>query len=103
MKVCKKNHEPIVFLEEEISCPLCGTLDALKHNLDIIQDMHDTALRREDYIALIESQNESLRTTHRIDATTAPLPFVTENWTIITSTLPTVKPTKKRTTKKTKK
>ena len=74
MKICKGNkkspHEQIAYSDVEldemyevaypVGCPLCTAIRCFKQDEEVIKDMHETALRREDYICKIEEQNTKL-------------------------------------------
>jgi uncharacterized protein YfcZ (UPF0381/DUF406 family) len=94
MKVCKKTHEEIIFDDSEsVLCPMCLAFASMKTQEDIIQDLHEQALKREDYICKIEEQNTKMEEAVR---TNSLFTYETITW----DTLPPVKPTKKRSHKK---
>ena len=116
MKVCKgvkkKNtdHTPIVYEEAkfvdgeyrggEPECPLCLAWSIAREQEAIVNEMHETALTREDYIAKIESENTKLLETR--GSGFLPL-FEVSTVTVNSTTVPTKKKTTKRTKKSAKK
>lgn len=84
MKVCKKNHAPIVFSENDTDdgkCPLCDETAYSKTCDEVIIGMHETALKREDYIAKIEVANTRLRENIKLaEFDIAPFKYETITW-----------------------
>ena len=91
MKICKnKKHSHIVFSEGDYAeCPMCGALETIKFKDTSIDEMHEQALIREEYIAKIEVQNTKME-----EAVKSNNLFTYE--TITWDNLPPVKPPKKR-------
>lgn len=83
MKVCRNKHIPIVFMEEDTkegNCPLCSEMKYADSRDCMIDELHDEALKREDYICKIEVENTKLQEMFKGNMVYNDLPF--NNFTI---------------------